>query len=258
MTIPVSVCVWSLPGVVAEALPRIRQLGFERVDLEPESVAPREARLALERTGLRVHCMAIDHQLPGDLSLSSGDPDVLKRTIERLREVLDLCGELGGTLAYMTPRPAAPGSETAFTEALLALADHAEGLGIGLSLEHAPPAALPSVEEALAFLAGLAHPNLRILVDTGHCLLCGEDVESALQQAGDRLGYVHVNDNDGKRDLHWKPGQGVLDLGTLARGLRALGWAGYEQGIGIELSAALGDPEAAVGDTLRLLEEILG
>ena len=40
--------------------------------------------------------------------------------------------------------------------------------------------------------------------------MSGEDPEAVIANAGDRLGYVHLDDNDGLSDLHWSLLEGVM------------------------------------------------
>src|SRR5437762_1171210 len=74
---------------------------------------------------------------------------------------------------------------------------------VQLCVEHIPGRALPDVTAVLNWLDRVGHANLALLLDLGHCLISNEDPAGAVRQAGARLGYVHVDDNDGKGDLHW-------------------------------------------------------
>src|SRR5437764_383609 len=75
----------------------------------------------------------------------------------------------------------------------------------------------------------------------GHCLISGEDAGAVVRRAGGRLGYVHLDDNDGAGDLHWPLLTGRLtrrDLEGLAAALREVNYCG---GVALELNAAHGD-----------------
>ncbi|MBO7358400.1 MAG: sugar phosphate isomerase/epimerase [Clostridia bacterium] len=62
--------------------------------------------------------------------------------------------------------------------------------------------------------------------DTGHGLLIGQDVYSALKVLGDRVVALHVHDNDGMDDRHVAPYMGVLDWERFIKGLRAIDYKG--------------------------------
>jgi len=56
-----------------------------------------------------------------------------------------------------------------------------------------------------------------------------------VEAAGARIGYVQLNDNDGKKDRHWPLLDGVLTEDDLARTIAALKATGYQGTLGIEL-----------------------
>ena len=56
---------------------------------------------------------------------------------------------------------------------------------------------MPTAAATLAWLSKVDHDNLFLLLDLGHCLISDEDPTQVIAQAGRRLGYVHLDDNDG-------------------------------------------------------------
>ena len=84
----------------------------------------------------------------------------------------------------------------AYRESALTLADEARRSGVRLGIEHFPGRGLPTVRETLDFIAACGHDNLYLLLDVGHNQIAGESVGESIRAAGDRLQYVHVNDND--------------------------------------------------------------
>jgi sugar phosphate isomerase/epimerase len=87
-----------------------------------------------------------------------------------------------------------------------------------------------------------------LLLDVGHCLLSGEDAAACLRQAGERLGYVHLDDNDGISDLHWPLFAGRLTRMQLADTIAALSEIGYRGALALELNPANSDPLEALRD----------
>ena len=59
-------------------------------------------------------------------------------------------------------------------------------------------------------------------LDTGHLLLCGQEIKSSLIKLGDRLQCMHVHDNDGVSDRHMAPCSGVFDWDRFVKGLIAV------------------------------------
>jgi sugar phosphate isomerase/epimerase len=73
-------------------------------------------------------------------------------------------------------------------------------------------------------LKEINHPNLRACLDVGHAHLFGEEVpfEHWLTSLGDLIVHTHMNNNDGKIDIHMGFDHGVLDYNQLLPEIRAL------------------------------------
>lgn len=63
-------------------------------------------------------------------------------------------------------------------------------------------------------------------VDTGHALLIGKDIYTALLQVGDRVEAFHIHDNDGMNDQHIMPYTGKQDWKRFIKGVKAIGYKG--------------------------------
>ncbi|MEC7228144.1 MAG: sugar phosphate isomerase/epimerase, partial [Candidatus Latescibacterota bacterium] len=100
--------------------------------------------------------------------------------------------------------------------------------------------------------------NLYLLMDSGHLQISREDPASVIAQAGDRLGYVHLDDNDGKDDLHWALCDGVLTRTDLRELLVALTQSPYMGPVSLELHPELKNPFESLRKSLHLVREILG
>ena len=139
------------------------------------------------------------------------------------------------------------------------MAARAQVLGLKFCVEHFPGLALPTVAATLEFLRQVDHPNLYLLFDLGHAQISGEDPVAAIESAGSRLGYVHLDDNDGRGDHHLSLLDGVLTQTSLRQTFKALGDVGYGGAVSLELNAELPDPLGALRRSrecvLRLAEE---
>jgi len=83
--------------------------------------------------------------------------------------------------------------------------------------------------------------------------MANEDPAAMVRLAGDRLGYVHLDDNDGEQDLHLGLYDGVMTADVLERMLVALDEMGYEGNMSLELKANIPDPL----DALKRSREIV-
>lgn len=88
-------------------------------------------------------------------------------------------------------------------------------------------------------------------LDTGHLLLTGGDVCSAIELLGDRLTVLHIHDNGGYNDDHTLPFMGVCNWNRFIRGMRAVGYRGS---INLEASSFVQQfPPELAADALRML-----
>ena len=73
-------------------------------------------------------------------------------------------------------------------------------------------------------LKEINHPNLRACLDLGHANLFGEAVifDHWLSALGELIVHTHMNNNDGKIDIHMGFDHGVLDYHQLLPQIRAL------------------------------------
>jgi sugar phosphate isomerase/epimerase len=173
------------------------------------------------------------------------------------RQIADIA-RLGATHAYVVPGTDDSAAGLArFAEACRLLADHAASRMVRLCIEHVPGRALPTAATVLRWLEAVGHPDLRLLLDVGHCLISGEDPAEVIRQAGQRLGYVHLDDNDGENDLHWPLLTGRLTHGSLKATLAALRQVGYEGALALELHASNQEPAENLRQGKVLVEQLL-
>src|SRR5262249_31394874 len=136
---------------------------------------------------------------------------------------------LGATHAYIVAGMDSSHEGLArFGEACGVIADYAAARMVRLCVEPIPGRALPSAASVLELLDQLGHANLALLLDIGHCLISRENPAWVVRHAGLRLGYVHLDDNDGQSDLHWPLLTGVLTEAQLGVCLEALREEGYQ------------------------------
>jgi sugar phosphate isomerase/epimerase len=109
--------------------------------------------------------------------------------------------------------------------------------------------------QAVDMIDQLGFDNLGVLFDCGNAFIAGEDTASAIENLGDRLIAVHVNDNDGKTDQKHIPGHGQFDFRSLIHALRLTLYEGI-------ISADLGwdytnNPDPAAIETQEYLYNLI-
>lgn len=83
-------------------------------------------------------------------------------------------------------------------------------------------------EELVRYYDSLGNPDaFTICLDIGHVGLCGREPERAIRTIGrERLGCLHIHDNDYVNDLHTLPGVGRINWEAVTEALGEIGYAG--------------------------------
>jgi hydroxypyruvate isomerase len=107
-------------------------------------------------------------------------------------------------------------------------AEIANRAGCALGLEPVSAARLPDAlvergEAAAALVAEVDHPGLRLILDTCHLHLAGEDAPALIRANAGRLAAVQIADMPGRVE----PGAGELDLRAVLAELRDVGFGGW-------------------------------
>ena len=243
----IACCIWALDGQETETLRKSAALGFDWIDIQPTHLGALESRLLAQELGLRVSCLGASFGMPAGAALDHADNSQRSAAFDYVASSIALAGHLGAESAYVVPGQDRDTRAMArFSDSLIGLADLAAGFGIKLAVEHFPGTALPTASETLEFIRRADHPNLYLLIDSGHLQMTGEDPASAILNAGDRLGYMHFDDNDGLSDLHWALLDGVMTEESLDTMLQALADIGYQGALSLELNPALPNPSRAL------------
>ena len=240
-----SCCAWSLPGPEENALATLAGIGFRFIDVQAGTYCSPSFRALIQNLGMEVCCLGLSFNMADAAALDGATARARQAAIDHCRKALDQAAELGARTTYLVPG-GNPEALSHFSESLVQVADYAAARAIGVGVEHFPGKALPTAAATLAYLAALDHPNLYLLLDSGHLQMSGEDPSAVIATAGDRLGYVHLDDNDGEGDLHWPLLDGVLTEEALDGLFAALESSLYTGPVSIELSPRLPDPAAAL------------
>lgn len=95
-------------------------------------------------------------------------------------------------------------------------------------------------------------PDLGMCLDTGHATCYGKvDPTVWSRQFVDRICHIHCSDNDGKQDLHWDLGTGVVNFPAILAPLAAL-----ENTSSVTFETALDSAEVSRDYFLNLLHTV--
>lgn len=250
-----SVCCWALESLSpSKMFGLIADESVKFVDVRLQDVSSEEQKNALADSGLQVSSVSLAFALWGKPFLSGDSPEETRAIAER---GLIETAELGAKIAYVIPdEDNSEEALTRFAKELDHLASFAREQGVLLCLEHFPKRALPTIASTVEFLRKVDHPNLKLLLDSGHAQISKESAPDALRELGDLVGFLHVNDNDGEEDLHLGLLDGVMKRGSLEATLEAASKASYSGPVSLELSWTLEDPASVVRRSTQLLQEL--
>jgi sugar phosphate isomerase/epimerase len=253
-----SCCVWALSGPEEDMLASLADVGFTWIDVRPLDLTRESSQARVRELALRVSCIGASFGLPEGVTLDSTDDQINGEALDHIEKALAHGAKLGALAAYVVPG-LDPGREAlaGYARSLVAAADKAAALGLKLCIEHFPGRALPTATVTLDFIQEIGHPNLYLLFDIGHIQISGEDPAAIIEAAGARLGYVHLDDNNGRDDQHLSLLDGVLTETTLRRTLAALKKIGYNGAISLELNPNLPDPLKALKQSREVVYRCL-
>ena len=253
----ISCCTWALAGTETDVLTGIASTGLRHIDHRPFDFRSSESRRLISDLELTPTCMATGFGMPEGAALDATDVNARTAAIEHTRRALEYAHETGIQRAYILPgEEGGKESLKRYADSVAGLANAAAGYGIKLCIEHFPGKALATVRDTLDFIAELGHGGLYLLFDIGHAQISKEDPAGAVAMAGDRLGYFHLHDNDGRCDLHWALCDGVLTEDKLQNTLATLVDIGYDGPVSLEMNPALPDPLAAIDDGFRRVSSL--
>ena len=233
------------------------ELGFHSVDIQPHMQRHRESVSMRESLNQEVSCVSLSFSTPEGSTLHSNDSKAVDSLFSYLKEGIDHTANIGVDLAYVVPgKEQKDLSLKDIAPHYAELASYASERGVKIGIEHFPETALPTVRSTLEFIELVNHPNLYLLFDIGHAQISHEDPADVLPLAGDRLFYVHLDDNDGKGDLHLPLTEGIQTREDLETLFRVLGQMNYSGPVSLELHPQLPDPFRSLKESKRIVDEL--
>ena len=246
----IACCIWALSESETDALRQIHEIGFDTIDIQPTHQRSQESRLLAQELGLSVSCIGASFGMPEGAALDHAGQSEGQRAIDHVIAAIEHGSDIGAETVYIIPG-LDTGSEAIdrYRRSVARLAEAAAEREIKLAIEHFPGTALPTALDTLAFIRQVEHDNLYLLYDSGHIQMSGEEPAAVIANAGDRLGYMHFDDNDGMKDLHWSLLEGVMTDESLVATLRALDAVGYQGALSLELNPSLANPKRALQES---------
>ncbi|MFW6690097.1 sugar phosphate isomerase/epimerase family protein [Streptomyces sp. MAR4 CNX-425] len=237
-TFGVNTWVWTSPltdGRLAELAPRIREWGFDVVELPVENIGDWDpARTAKLLDSLGLSATVVVAMGPGR-ELVAADRATVTRTQYFLRQAADVAAAVSSPVVA-GPVYASVGRTWRMTgeerrscyeqlrENLAPVVEHARGAGLTVAVEplnRYETSVVNTVGQTLDALDGLPPEGCGVALDVYHMNIEEKDVPAAVRQAGDRIAHVQVCGND-----RGAPGADHLDWPGILAALDDTGYGG--------------------------------
>lgn len=263
---------------LAEALPRIAELGYEAVELVADQPhlfpahwtmgQAMRLRRVLEDEGLRVINLSCETgrgffaPIPAgpvyEPSMITPHPSGRRLRMQHLRRCLDLAFALGAPCMTVASGACLPGVSPAqgwdlLTEGLTVLLSHAEELGVLVGVAPRPGHLVARTEDFLALQECLSHPLLGVSLDLAQLSVHNEPYQAAVLSCADRIWTVQATDAKLPTSYRVRPGLGDVPIAGMLEALRAIGYAGP---FTLHLENYVFNPDQAAQEALRYLVEL--
>ena len=248
----------------------VAQTGYTGIEVAPFMLGSRPCELSqAERKQLRDTAASFGIELIGihwmlakttGFYLTSPDKAVRQKTADYLKQLGDLCADLGGqVMVFGSPaqRNLQPGVTweqgfDAAVEVFSACADHWGERGVTLCLEPLTPKEtnfINTCAEAMAILHAVNHPSLQLHQDV-KAMLGGErtPLPELIDRFQHRTRHFHVNDTN-----LLGPGMGETDYHPIFRALRDSHYDGW---VSVEVFDYSPGPEVIAEESMRYMREV--
>jgi sugar phosphate isomerase/epimerase len=229
---------YTIGYTVEDCVKRLADLGFVEFELmmypghlwPPETNAERRAslRLLIAERGLRV----VTLNMPNiDMNVAGASMEMRRYTLDLLRQIVELAGELGVPGVVIGPgksNPLFPAPrerlEGFFFAALDELAPLASKVGTALWVENMPFAFVPDIEGLMRALDRYGNNDIGVVYDVANGHFIKENLGGALRRCRERLKLVHVSDTGQQVYRHDPVGAGDVPLAQVPPVLKEIGY----------------------------------
>ncbi len=219
-----------------------KKIGFDTVDIFADPLDIDQAERDLIRGAAAELDLPIKSVCCVAVGLIDFNPSVQRFHVDRCRQYLELCKELGCDNLllvigeYIWQQEVIPPEEQWRTgvENVGVLGEHARDLGLEIALELEPfrLSLINTVDTMVRFLDDVAMPEtVRANCDISHLYLMRIKPEEIRRLEG-RIAHVHLSDCNGKVHGDLPPGRGVVPIKDYLREIRD---TGFDRTVSIEL-----------------------
>lgn len=248
-------------GDLLKGVKMARRIGYDAVEIavrDPKVVNVKELRGLLDELKMPVAAVGTGQAyLAEGLSITSEDPLIRRRAMDRLKDHIDFASIFGAKVIVgliRGKREKRPFERVfqLFIESLNELADNAAKKGVELVIEplnRYETDFINTLQDAKLVLESVNKRNVGILADTFHMNIEEASIEESIRNFGLYIKHFHVADSN-----RWAPGSGHLNFDSILKALHEVDYEGY---ISVECLPLPGGQEEAATLAFKTLQNSL-
>ncbi len=159
-----------------------------------------------------------------------GDDVSLKEKIENTYKAIEYAGQLPVEIVIINAEAVKPGQkQEQFDDLISRYRDFcaaAKEEDIILAVEPEPDLVVHGLEDTLQLLKEVNSSHLGVNLDVGHAYITDDDLAKVINQLGDSIIHVHLEDIANKKHKHLIPGHGDIDFHNLISSLKDINYNG--------------------------------
>lgn len=170
-------------------------------------------------------------------SAKDGNCEYNEKIFEKLKRSLEIAGMLDAKICVVHPVVFKENQFEKNMELYHSLEPYAADYGVKIALENmwgwddVQKKIVPNVcsvaEEFNRYVDELNPAHFTACLDLGHCGLVGETAGGMIRQMGQRLGCLHIHDNDNFNDSHTLPYLDEMDWDDILKALGEIDYQGH-------------------------------
>lgn len=221
----------------------------------------KEMVLVMEGAGLE--CVGLHWLLappPKGLHFTTSDAAIRRRTVAYLGELIDFCGDLGGScMIFGSPKQrntlgiTVEEAKKNFADGLASVADHAQRRAVKILIEplgSRTTDVVNTMAEAAQLAAGVNHPAIQCMFDFNNTPNETDPFDVLIRTHFERICHVHVQEQGGK---HLGTGNAVNDYVKAFQTLKDLR---YDKWISLEVFDFSPGGKVIAEESMRTLKQI--
>jgi D-psicose/D-tagatose/L-ribulose 3-epimerase len=193
-------------GVEIASFTLVKEKGVSELD------AAKRKEMVQDMKNAGIECVGLHWLLappPKGLHFTTPDAAVRKNTVAYLDELIDFCGDLGGTaMIFGSPKQrntvggaTVDDAKKYFAEGLAAVADHAKARNVKVLVEHLgsdQTDVVNTLKESMDIVKAVNHPNIDLMFDFHNTPDETEEFITLVKRHYNNIQHVHVQEMDGQ------------------------------------------------------------